>query len=286
MVVVLAVLAACFYGVASVLQHRAAVEAPRELSMRFGLLTRLARKPLWLCGMATDAGGYIFEASALAIGSLALVEPMVVLGLPLALVIGGLWSRRPLRPNDWIGVVAVTAGIAVFVSVTTPSPGKDFATGAQWAVAGAIAVAVAGGILVLARRLPRWRATLYATATGCVQAFTTGLTKSTASLVKDHALAALSHWEPYALVVVGLVGIVMSQSSYQAGELRASLPALTLTPPLISILIGLFLFSEHINTSPVAIVLAVLSALVAGAGVVSLGHSTTLVEVAYATGDE
>jgi hypothetical protein len=171
------------------------------------------------------------------------------------------------------------------VSVTAPTRGNDFATGAHWAIAGAAAVVVAGAILIAARRFPRWRATLYATATGCVQAFTTALTKSTASLVKDHALAALAHWEPYALVVTGLVGIVMSQSSYQAGELRASLPALTLTPPLVSILFALLLFSEHINTSAVALVLAFVSAAVAGAGVVSLGHSK-LVDVAYAAGDE
>jgi drug/metabolite transporter (DMT)-like permease len=285
MVVVLAVVAACLYGTAAVLQHRAASEAPKELSMRFALLARLVRRPLWLCGTATDFGGYLFEASALAIGSLALVEPLVVLALPLALVVGGLWARRPLGAHEWIGVGAVTAGIAVFVSVAQPSRGNDFATGAHWAVAGAITVVVAGAILLAARRLPRWRPTLFATATGCVLAFTTALTKSAASLVKDHALAALTHWEPYALVVSGLVGLVMSQSSFQAGELRASLPALTLTPPVVSILFAIFLFSEHINTNAVALALAVASAVVAGAGVVSLGRSQ-LVEVAYVTGEE
>src|SRR3954451_24152384 len=144
MVVALSLASAAFYAVASVLQHRAASEAPQELSMRLALLVRLLRRPLWLCGILTDLGGYVFEAAALALGSLALVEPLIVLGLPLALVVGGIWAKRPLRSRDWAGVVAVTAGIAVFVGATAPPRGNDVAPGTRWAVAGAIAFVVAG----------------------------------------------------------------------------------------------------------------------------------------------
>src|SRR4051812_30743668 len=282
MVFALSLAAAAFYPVASVLQHRAASEAPNELSMRLALLTRLIRRPLWLCGIATDFGGYVFEAAALAVGSLALVEPLIVLGLPLALVIGGIWAKRPLRRRDWAGIAAVTVGIAVFVAVTAPSRGNDVAPGTHWAVAGAVAFVVAGAILAAARRLPRWRATLYGTATGTVQAFTAALTKSAASLFKDHGFGALTHWEPYALVFTGLLGMVMAQSSYQAGELRASLPALTLTPPLVSVLFAVTVFSEDIGSGALTLIVALVSAGVAAAGVITLGHSE-LVEVAYDT---
>ena len=240
---------------------------------------------MWLFGVVTDFSGFLCEAAALAVGSLAVVEPLIVVGLPLALVIGGLWARRPLQGRDWAGVGAVTIGIAVFLAVASPTRGRDFAPASRWWVAGVATVVVAGVALGVTRLVPHWRATLYATATGMVFAFSAAITKSAAALVKDHGIGALAHWEPYALAVVGVVSMVMSQSAFQAGELRASLPALTLVPPMGSLLFATTLFSEHVDTRALPLAVALVGAAVASVGVISLGHSR-LVDVAYASGDD
>src|SRR4051812_21570046 len=84
MAVFFSLVAAFGYAVASVLQQRAATAVPAEYSMRIGLLTRLIRRPLWLAGMAADLAAFGFEALALGLGTLAVVQPILVLGLPLA----------------------------------------------------------------------------------------------------------------------------------------------------------------------------------------------------------
>jgi hypothetical protein len=53
-IVLLSIASAASYGLAAVLQHRAAVREPSELSMRAGLLVRLARRPMWLVGSAIE----------------------------------------------------------------------------------------------------------------------------------------------------------------------------------------------------------------------------------------
>ncbi|MGH9128157.1 MAG: hypothetical protein ACRDY2_04125, partial [Acidimicrobiales bacterium] len=48
----------------------------------------------------------------------------------------------------------------------------------------------------------------------------------------------------------GLASLVIAQSAFQAGPLRASLPILSVLDPVVSILIGALAFGEAIATSP------------------------------------
>src|SRR5205823_5866314 len=94
-------------------------------------------------------------------------------------------------------------------------------------------------------------------------------------------IGTLGHWELYALVALGGLSMVVAQSAFQAGNLRQSLPALTLVPPLVSLPIGRWVFGERLHASGPVAVLAGACAVVAAAGVVSLGRSP-LAEAAYA----
>ena len=78
-IVLLSLASAASYGLAAVLQHRAAITEPAGLSMRAGLLINLARRPRWLIGNALDGVGYLFQFLALRRGSLILVEPILIL---------------------------------------------------------------------------------------------------------------------------------------------------------------------------------------------------------------
>ncbi len=93
-IAVLAALAAAgSFGVAAALQHRQAQLAPRAGALPFRLLTRLARRPLWLAGIALAAAAYDLQALALAFGPLALAAPIVATDLLFALR-----AARPRRP--------------------------------------------------------------------------------------------------------------------------------------------------------------------------------------------
>ena len=282
MVVVISLASACCYALASVLQQRAAADAPAALSLRVGLLTRLLRRPMWLAGFAADLGGYGLEAVALGVGSIAVVQPLLVLGLPVALLLAAVWTRQKVGRRDWSAVVAVTSGVVLFVALTAPSRGREFAPGSRWIVASAIVVALTLAALGCGYLRPRWRATFYATATSIVYGLTVALTKSVASLVAHHTIGALTHWETYALAGVGALSVVLAQSAFQAGDLKESLPALTLVPPVVGLPVGWYLFGEHLHASPLALAVAVLAALAAVAGVVALAWSP-LAELAYST---
>ena len=93
-IVLFSLASAASYGMAAVLQHQATMREPPELSLRAGLLVSLARRPLWLVGNALDGVGYLFQFLALRRGSLALVEPLLVLSLVFALPMAAWLEHR------------------------------------------------------------------------------------------------------------------------------------------------------------------------------------------------
>ena len=66
-----------------------------------------------------------------------------------------------------------------------------------------------------------------------------GFTRTTAHVLSHRGLAhVLSSWTTYGLVAAGVLGMVLAQSAFQAGQLDASLPPMTVVDPIVSILIG------------------------------------------------
>src|SRR6266566_9014384 len=107
--------AALLYALASVLQQRAAGEAPAERSLRLRLLVGLIARPMWVIGILADGAGFVLQFVALDHGSLVLVQPLLVSGLLFALPLGAFLSRSALRPADWLGAALVVTGLSVFL---------------------------------------------------------------------------------------------------------------------------------------------------------------------------
>jgi drug/metabolite transporter (DMT)-like permease len=276
MVYVFALGAGLCYALASVLQHRVAAAQPSEMSLRPRLLLELVKRPLWLLGIALDVGAYLLEAAALAVGTIVVVQPLLVSGLLFALplsAIGG--RRRPGRP-EWIAAVAVTAGIATFVTVGAPEGGSSHAPLWGWAIVFTACLSIAGTAIVVTRHAPpHYRALGLAFATGACYACTAALTKSVVDLLGDHGVGGvLGAWETYALAVFSVLGLLLNQSAFQAGHLAASLPALAVTNPVLSSIIGLTLFGEELGaTGPVAVGVTLAAVAVMLAGTVALARS-------------
>ena len=49
----------------------------------------------------------------------------------------------------------------------------------------------------------------------------------------------MTGWQPYAVLVLGVTGLLLVQSAFEAGPLRMSLPALTAAQPLAGIVCGI-----------------------------------------------
>lgn len=246
------------YAASSILQQQAAAAQPREVSLRPGLLFRLLRSRRWMLGNVADAGGYAFQFLALREGALALVMPLFVTGLAFSILGNALFQRRRPNRKEWLGSAATVAGLGVFVGVAQPGPGNPHAGVLGWAVLFAVTGSLTAIAIALARGTPRRRALMLSVATGILYGVTAAITEHAGNVLDGGFVHALGTWSPYVLAVVSIAGLLVNQSAYQAGDLRWSLPLLTVLEPIVAILIGQFLFGEQISSAAGARVGAVI----------------------------
>ena len=178
---------------------------------------------------------------------------------------------------DWAGSALVVAGLAMFLVVAQPGSGSADISGRAWAVL-LSATMVPAGCLALGGRATRGplSAGLLGTSGGVIYGMSAALTKVVGHLLDGGVLHALSAWQPYALVVLGLGGMVVIQSAFQAGPLAWSLPAVTVVDPVVSIIIGAFAFGEHVAPGPVSLVLELVGLVAVVAGVFALASGRWL----------
>jgi len=108
-------------------------------------------------------------------------------------------------------------------------------------------VVLAGCLLGAAVRRGTTRAVLLAVATGVLYGVGSALTKSVVSLVDDGLVVLATSWETYAMVLALGVGTLLQQSAFQAGDLAASLPAVTVGEPVVAVIIGITVLQEQLR---------------------------------------
>lgn len=254
-------------------QHRAAVEAPQERSLTPGLLTHLIAQPWWVAGISADAGGFVAQFVALGHGTLVLVQPLLVSGLLFALPLSAVVSAGRVRAYELWASALVVGGLAALLLSANPERGHQAIRLADWMlllVATTVPVAV---MVVLALGRPALKPALLAAAGGVLYGLTAALTKATAHFLGIGPVRVLESWQLYALIVAGAVGMLVTQSAFQAGPLRASLPLLTIVDPLVSIMIGVTVFHEHVDQDPLRVVVEGVGIALMAVGVFVLGRS-------------
>ena len=272
--------AAAAFGTGVALQHRQAQLAPVRRGAPFRLLAQLARRRLWLAGIALSAAAYGLQGLALAFGPLALVAPVTAMDLLFALPLAARWARLPMRARDWAGCVLAGGGVAVFLAVAPPSSGRSDAPAQSWLAAFA-AVAVLAGVAVSTAVLTRGtaRAAALAVAAGTVFGLTGAVTLSVARLARQQGLAVVAgHWQPWAVLVLGASGLLLSMTAFQAGALAVSLPVIDCVEPVAAVLIGAAIFGERLAASPAGLAGQLAAAAAAAAGIILLGRSTAAVQ--------
>ncbi|WP_407562358.1 DMT family transporter [Streptomyces sp. 184] len=246
--VAFAVLGAASNAAGTAFQRKAAATVPRGGGLR--LLLALVRKPAWLIGIAAVTVAAVSQAVALANGPLSLVQPVFILELPFALLIGTLLLHRRLPAAAWWAVAAVVAGLALALFAASPSGERDLAPMSRWipvliACLGAMAVAVAVSVR---RRSGLLRAAILGTASAVGNALTAALLKtSTHNLVEDGLTAFLTTWQTYGFALCGIAAVLLLENALQAGSLAACQPALTIGDATVSLVLGVFLFGESIR---------------------------------------
>ncbi len=273
--IVLALVAAALFAVATVAEQHAAFEVPDESAHGFGLLLTLMRRPLWWGGFGGNIGGFVVQAAALGVGSLLLVQPLLVTALLFALPLGARWNHRQMARTDWVWATLLVVALAVFVVVGQPTRGIPRASITAWLHAAIFIAPVVIACLVWAatRRQRVQRALPLAIATGVLYGVIAALTKSVASLVGHGFVAVITNWETYALMIVGIIGVVLQQSAFQAGSLEASLPAATVLEPIVATVLGLTILGETLRAGGAALAVIAVCVIVVVLGTVALARS-------------
>ena len=76
--VFLMLVAASLNATASVLQRRHAMDQPDSSGFTLRMILDLARRPLWIGGIATMISGFLLHAVAISISRIALVQPLLI----------------------------------------------------------------------------------------------------------------------------------------------------------------------------------------------------------------
>jgi drug/metabolite transporter (DMT)-like permease len=281
--ILLAVAASLCTAASSVCQRMGA-KSSRTTGFDAGLVFRLARRPVWLLGIASMIGGFVLQLTALHFGALALVQP--ILAVELVFVFGYLAvaGSGQVKRRDWLAAAAMSAGIGVFLRVASPSGGRLHAPGSSWLVAGlaifAIVLLALAAAFGLGRRPgtsgPR-RAAVLGAATGISWGFMAAVIKELSSHLDDGAGAIFSSWSLYVLIAAGAATMLLASQALAAGPLAASQPGFTILDPLSASLLGVFVFGEHIRTGAADLAGEALALAVVIAAAAILSHSCHIV---------
>ncbi|MEU6578505.1 DMT family transporter [Streptomyces sp. NPDC046805] len=246
--IVFALLAAGSNALGTVLQRRAVVTVSASPSLRIGLVRDLLRTPVWFGGILGVIFAAVFQALALATGSLAAVQPIFILELPLALVIGGAVFHVTVTRKAWLCVACIVGGLALALFSLAPTGGRAQVPGIWWLPA----LAVTGGtgaVLVLAglrRPVGLIRAAALGAAAAIGNAVTAALVKSAMNILSTQgAVAFFLAWQTYVFAAVGAFSLFLLGMAMQGGPLIGSQPALTLGDAMVSFCLGVTIYGEQ-----------------------------------------
>ncbi|MEB3371695.1 DMT family transporter [Saccharopolyspora mangrovi] len=248
-----AIIGAASFGMASAIQHRVTKQVPQVATLSPRMLWDLVRKPIWVLSIGTVILGLSLQVVALAFGPLVLVQPLLVTSVLFGAAFSAWLAQRRMDLVLALGALACAGGLAAFLVLARPSGhGSEFTGSPVLPLALAMGLLV-GLSLLAARWLPgEFGVVGLAVATGVLYGVTAGLMRVVAGQFRTGGLVEpFGHWTLYVVCVIGPMGFLLSQQTFQRGRLMApSLAVITTVDPLVSAAIGVSWLGERIEYSP------------------------------------
>jgi drug/metabolite transporter (DMT)-like permease len=257
--VLAALVSALCYGVASVLQAKAArVDRARPGSRP---LVRLVVRAPFRVGMVLDAAGFAAQFTALRVAPVFLVQAAQATSLAVTAAVAVPVLKIRLSVREWIAVGAACAGLAALA--LSAGPENPAPTGVAFRVALIAAVLLLGVAGLAAGRLsePAGSAVIGLVAglgfgqVALAARALSGLTPS--DLVRDPAA--------YALAAGGVVSFLFYAHGLQRGAVTAVTAATVAGETLLPAIVGIIVFGDHTREGFVPVAVAGFVATLAGA---------------------
>lgn len=277
--VITALGAALLFGISSVADQRSTKRVPTRQALSPRILLDLVWQPLWLTAIFANVVGFALQVIALRMGSLALVQPLLVCNLIFAVLIVWFLDRRRAtetragqRVIFW-SVAATAAGLAGFLAIGRPSAGHTRVSVAVLPPLAAAIVLVVGGCLVLAARSASLRPLALALACGFCYGVAAFAIKGVTADFGGGPGQVFTSWPVYFLAVVGPAGFVLNQDAFQQGTHLAPVQAvITVSDPVISVVLGVGALGVTLRGGTAAVTGEVISLLLMTAGIVMVAH--------------
>ena len=270
----LAVAAALMIGIGDVLEQRSAQQVTDKPVGTVALLRRLLRDRRWWAGSLVAAAGFGLQAAALGLGSVVLVQALSVTSLLFALLISAKVNHRGITRWQGIWAILLVAAVAVVVTVGNPQAGTPRGSLQTWSV---VAAVMGPGLILCvigARKFPgSVAALLLGVMSGSLWGLFTVLTKGVVDQLGHGIPALLRTPEVYVWALLGIAATAWEQSAFRAGPLTASLPAVTVTEPIVGSVLGVTVLGETFSTNTVGLIALGVSVAVMIAATVALAHS-------------
>jgi drug/metabolite transporter (DMT)-like permease len=263
-----ALVAAVFYGIASVMQSVAAHEAsnrkPQDADaggVDPGLLPRMLRQWRFVVSLCLDALGFVAQLIALQRLPLFAVQAIVAANLAVTAVVASLVIKVRLSWREWLAVTGVVAGVGLLGSSAGPEGASQ--AGVVFKLALIVAIAALGLIGLAAARL---RAPARTLALGLVAGFGYGVIGIAARVLNGfEPLTLLRDPAAYAVAAAGIVSFVFYATALEGGSVTVATAAVVLAETLPPAVIGVVFLGDRTRPGlePAAIIgflLAVASA--------------------------
>jgi drug/metabolite transporter (DMT)-like permease len=271
----LGLLSAVAYGCSTAVQHAEIHDESGRSDARS--LFALLRNPRWLLAVGGDGLGLVLQVAALSTGPVVLVQPLQVLSLVVAMPVRArLGGPSPTR-RDWGAVVAVVAGLALFlVLVGDPGePTEHHPTTTLVVAAGAVVLAALTAAVALAVA-PRVRSVVFGALGGMLFAVVAVLIDELSTVIGRDGVATLWHGRGglllLAVLVAGGLGMTLTQAAFQIGGLGAAYPTNVVVDPVLAVVLGAALLGERLPLDPGHVVGYLLALAVVVAGTIVLAN--------------
>ena len=235
------------YGAGTAGQHAAAYCGEADA----GRLVELLRNPRWLAATAGDVLGIVLQIVALGNGPVVLVQPLLILALPVAVLLRSAFGGpRPSRGDLLYCALSVAALAGFFGLLGEPSRGRIIGPAAAGLTCSVSFVAGLALIAAVRRRSPTRRAVAFGVVAGCWFGVVSVLIEAVSSVWESEGVEGFGDARglvPLAgLVVLAVVGYLIVQVGFQLGHLGASFPANLVLDPVVAVVLGAVLLGERV----------------------------------------
>ena len=185
-------------------------------------------------------------------GRVAIIQPLLVTSIVWALPLGYFLTGQTVTRRHIAGAAIIVVGLAIFASVGDPAGGVDNAPTSDWISALLVVAAICVALMALSGRGGAGtKAAVFGTTAGILYGVSATLMKPVVEEWHANGLGdVLADWQLWVMAVAGIVGFYLQQVSLASGRLVTSVATVSVTNPVVSVILGTVVLQERLDDTP------------------------------------